>query len=128
MRRRSSMTDACHTRRKFESALLCGDASKFGFARARWLPDRKIALVWKVCQVTLDCGVVAPAFAPGQDMNREDTERQVYEDRRPADVRRVDSEQHRDAEQHDARVERGAEQRARSQPREQASGLGRATI
>src|SRR5580704_10308348 len=128
MRRRSSMIDACHTRPKFESAPLCSDASEFLVARARWLPDRKIALVREICQVALDCGGVAPGFAPSQNMNREHTERQVDEDRSPADVRRVDSEQHRDAEENDARIERGTEQRARSQRRKQAGGLGRAAI
>src|ERR1700735_3044577 len=118
MRRRSSMIDACHTRRRFESAPLCSDASEFLLARARWLPDRKIALVRKICQVTLDGSVIAPGFAPGQNMKRENTERQVDEDRSPANVRRVDSEQHRDAEQHDARIKCGTEDRARSQRRE----------
>src|SRR5260370_22151780 len=116
------MTDACHTRREIKSALLCEGSMRLVRARARWLPDRKIALVGKVSEVTFECGVVPVGFATGENMNRQHRERQIDEYARPSDVRRADSKKHRDSEDHYPWVEQRAETRAPTQRGEQPGG------
>src|SRR5208282_383574 len=135
---RSSMTDACHTWRTFGSAPRSGAspttvrardaAARLAYARDRRPPDRKNTLVGKIRQMAFDCRVVAVGFAAGQDMNRQDREGQVDEHGSPSDFRRVDSEQHRDSEDHDSRIERRTKQRARPQSGKRTRRLRRAAI
>src|SRR5271154_2804040 len=104
------------------------DLARLADGSARWLPDRKTALVGKVGEMALDRRVVAPRFAAGHDMKRENRERQVDEHGGPSDIRRVDSKQHRDSENHDPRVQRRTKQRARGDRPKQAGGLGRPAV
>src|SRR5260370_42027864 len=99
------MTDACHARREIKSALLCERAMRFMRTRARWLPEGKTALVGKLCQVTLERGVVTVAFVTGENMNRKSREWQIDEHARPSNVRRSDSKQHRESEDDNARIQ-----------------------